>query len=122
MKKLLAILALVTAPAFASDWVVVSESKRAVFAVAATSVKIGKNDNGDAMVYARVRVHNKESNRYEYEQNYVRLSHCSQGYGKLVTTSMEGRFLFENDFADEGPTSADAIATALCYVARKNNL
>lgn len=106
----------------AQDWVPLSQGGGNSYDVKAGSVEYTLTEGGrEPIVAFIVRVRNASKATVEFEKNYVRLSHCEQGFGKLVTTDLNGRAKYDNDFILNGGNIASTIAEMLCSIAKKDD-
>jgi len=102
----------------ADSWIKVSESKETVFDVKAGSLERTVTDRSNEPIIAfLVRAKDKKSGTTEFEKNYVKLSDCKVGYGKLVTTDLNGKAKYSSDFVLEGGNVASTLAGTLCSLA-----
>jgi hypothetical protein len=53
-----------------------------------------------------------------FEKDYVQTAECAQGVGKLVTTDLQGKFLYASDFVFSGGNIASALAEFICEVGK----
>ena len=121
MKSLFTTIGLIVATAnvsAAESWVKVSESKETVYDVKAGSLERTATDRGNEPIIAfLVRSKDKKSGTTEFEKNYVKLSDCKVGYGKLVTTDLNGKAKYSSDFVLDGGNVASTLAGTLCSLA-----
>lgn len=102
----------------AEPWIKVSESKETVFDVKAGSLERTVTDRTNEPIIAfLVRAKDKKSGTTEFEKNYVKLSDCKAGYGKLVTTDLNGKAKYSSDFVLDGGNVASTLAETLCSLA-----
>lgn len=115
-------LSLATTIVFAQgSWVQVSRSSTQVWEARAGSFEYSLTESTREPIVAMVvRVRDINGGRVEFERNYVRLSHCRAGFGKLVATDLNGRAKYDNDFILDGGNVASSIAETLCALARTN--
>ena len=116
--SLLALLATSSALAQDQGWVLLSQTESLTYEGRAGSFERSLTSNTNEPVGAIiVRVRNKSTNRIVFEKNYVTLSDCTRGYGKLVTTELNGRALYQTDFIVDGGTVASTLAATICSLA-----
>ena len=71
--------------------------------------------SGEPVAVVTLRVRDRWTSRMTFEKNFVRLADCAAGEGKLVTTDLDGRFKYQNNFnLNGGKTIASALAAAIC--------
>ena len=74
--------------------------------------------SGEPVAVITLRVRDRWTSRITFEKNFVRLADCAAGEGKLVTTDLDGRFKYQNDFKlNGGKTIASGLAAAICALA-----
>jgi hypothetical protein len=102
-------------------WIPVSSSSTYIYEARAGSLEFLITERTKEPVVAMiVRSRQIKGNRVEFEKNYVKLSDCVAGYGKLVTTELSGRAKFDNDFITDGGNVASRIAETLCALAEND--
>ena len=115
---LLAATTLATTAFAQQDWVQISTTTKNKFEVRAGSFERSVTTRtGEPIALFIVRISPQGGGRIEFEKNYVKLSDCRTGYGKLVATDLNGRAMYENDFIFGGGTPASTIAQTLCELA-----
>lgn len=123
MKKIFAALALITLSFSAvaqnnndSPWISVSgnDTHKNEFRVGTYELSRTKNGEEVAVVVNRRTVFS--TNRITMNKQYVRTRDCHRGFGKLVTLDLNGDFLYDNDYVNDGGTIASANAEFICLV------
>lgn len=115
-----ALLAATFSATAADTWVKVSESTDLIYDVKSGSVQRGTTDRSSEPIIAfLVRTKDKRSSSTQFEKNYVTLADCELGYGKLVTTDLDGKAKYSTDFVLEGGNVASTLAEALCALAAR---
>ncbi len=102
----------------AEKWVEVSSGKNVTYKVRVGSVRVDKNKAGRPIVVGLFS-ETKDSGGVVIEQNYVTLSDCAGGFGKLVTLDTSGSVRYETDFAFGAAQVASTIAELLCLIGKK---
>lgn len=95
------------------DWIEIASSDKSSHSVKVGTLELVTNKAGEAVVVAVGRVQYSDKT-VDISKWYVRTADCDAGYGKLVTLSTDGSFLFDNDFATGGGSVGSAKAEALC--------
>lgn len=110
--------------AFADEWVVLSRPKTGGhYDVRIGSFELGYTGTAQEPIAQIVlRYVAADGSAVQFERNYVRLTDCTNGWGKLVTTNLRGKVLYENDFMIGGGNSASTIAETLCKLAMGGSL
>jgi hypothetical protein len=121
-RKVVVFLAIIfygTCTALAQDtWVPVSSTLTHVFEVRAGSFEFAVIERTNEPIAAIiVRARELSSSKLQFEKNYVRLSDCRAGFGKLVATDLNGRAKYDNDFIFDGGNVSSTIAETLCALA-----
>ena len=123
MKSALAAIVLLAAThgATAADaWVPVSESNDMLYEMKSGSVERGTTERSNEPIIAfLVRSRDKKSTSTQFEKNYVKLADCKLGYGKLVTTDLDGKARYSSDFVLDGGNIASTLAGTLCALAAR---
>lgn len=124
MRKLVVVLLLagcvvVTEVAAAEyEWVTITGFPGAIYEVAKGSAERTLTDRTTEPVIAfMVRMTRRQNNTVLFVKNFVRFADCDAGYGKLVTTKLDGSFMYDSDFVLGGGTIASDIAGVLCVLA-----
>lgn len=103
------------------NWILISRSKTTTYEARVGSLEHTLTEVGREPIVALIfRVRDSAKAAVEFEKNYVRLSDCRAGFGKLVTTDLNGRAKYDNDFVFEGGNVASTIAQTLCGLANIN--
>ncbi len=105
--------------ALAQDWLNLAETDAMRWDGRAGTVGFGKNRGGENIVYAEGRRFAKDNNHIEFVKWYIKVSDCQRGHGKLVTTSMNGDFKWENDIVLQGGSVASSLADTLCLALKR---
>lgn len=100
----------------AGDWLLVAESDIAKSYVKVGSIELGLNDSNEPIVFGTFRLVTKQR-QVLLGREYVKLADCRRGYGKLVSTTLDGTYQFQNDFIFDGENVAAEKAQLLCGVA-----
>lgn len=119
MKRIIGGLLVVAAcsSAMADDnWVVTgaSEERGTEFSIKKESGLITKNKAGDDIFVVVGRVTYKKTTKIDLEKWYVKYSDCINKQGQLVTLSLGGDYLYENDFVFNAGSIASANAEFIC--------
>jgi len=100
------------------NWVIVSRSKTMTFEARAGSLEQTLTEGTrEPIVTLIFRVRNSAKATVEFEKNYVRLADCRAGFGKLVTTDLNGLAKYDSEFMFDGGNVASTIAQTLCALA-----
>ena len=99
-------------------WIKIDESKDGSHLVYALrgSYGLSRNKGGDQIAVITTRSVNKKSDRVFLQKSYVRTRDCAAKQGKIVSLSMDGEFLYENDFIFDAGTIATSIAEMICLI------
>lgn len=95
-------------------WVTVGESEVSTDSIKLDTLELSTN-KADERVAAAVGRQVSKTGTVTIRKWYVRTADCEAGYGKLVTLSTSGEFIFDNDFAEGSGSMASGKAEALCY-------
>lgn len=104
------------AAASESDWVLVGDAGGTTWAVQKSSFYLGKNGAGVPIAVVTGRQVDKSTTRIDLQKWYVPLNACAAGSGKLTTTTLDGQFLYENDYLKGAGSVASDIADFICAV------
>jgi hypothetical protein len=101
------------------NWVLISRAKTVVYEARVGSFERTLTEGThEPLVTLTFRVRDSRNARIDFEKNYVRLADCEAGFGKLVTTDLNGRAKYDSDFVTDGGNVASTIADTLCQLAR----
>jgi hypothetical protein len=119
--RLALFLILLSGNAFAQEWTVISRSDTRTYEVRNGSLDIGHTQaSREPVASIIVRARDERTRSVDFEMNYVRLTACVEGFGKLVTTDLNGTALYSNDFVLGGGNVASTIAGVICGAARES--
>lgn len=98
------------------SWVPVASIKSTgtEFSIKKGSGELLQNKAGESIYVVVGRDHSKKDSRVELQKWYVRAQDCQSKQGQLVSLSLKGEFLFENDFVFNAGSVASTIAEAIC--------
>lgn len=110
-------------PASAAEWIIVSEGSNARYDARNGSAEYEyTNNTNEPVITMLFRLHDKPKGTLSFERKYVLLEDCRAGFGRVVTTTLNGsRGLYVNDFVLDGGNHSANIAKALCHVGRNGN-
>ena len=115
------IIALFASPAVANEWYPLAASRTHEFDLLKDSFRSGNGDrNGAPLIYITIRAINKSTRIISLERNYVTIEDCQDGYGKLVSTDLNGRVLYADDFMFGAGNVAARIAEVICSAEHKS--
>jgi len=99
----------------AEEWflLVQANDKSFIVETRVSSLRITKTVDDKVVVASLFKV-TRADRQVFFEQSYVSLYHCGLGYGSLVTTDLEGKPKFQNDFVFDGGNVASYISKYLC--------
>jgi hypothetical protein len=99
-------------------WIPVSTSLTHVFEARSGSFEVTAIERtGEPIAAIVVRSRELNGSKIQFAMNYVRLSDCRAGFGKLVVTDFNGRIKYDNDFILDGGNVSSGIAEVLCALA-----
>lgn len=111
--------AAVTAAYGQSDgWISVTESvdNNIVWEAKKGTYELTKNSAGEEISLLVGKLDNKKTKEINIEKWYVATADCKQGFGKIVTLDLNGKFQYENSFAEGAGNIATAKAMFICAV------
>jgi hypothetical protein len=122
MSKLLSgwLICLAPTVTHAQEWVPLADANNVFYEGRAGSIEYSVTEvTSEPIVTFMLRVRDARQTPplIKFEKNYIRLSDCQAGYGKIVTTDLNGRALYSNDFVLKGGSIAAALADVACGVA-----
>ena len=119
-----AVSALIAGPALCwgqENWVKLSSTDEYNYEARAGSFERSVTEKTETPIVSMlIRSYNIKKKQYEFDKAYVRLTACEDGYGKLVTTGLDGRYKYDNDFVIDGGTVASKMAGILCLMAKSD--
>lgn len=113
-KTFLALAIAMPLPAVAQDWLPLSEGSTFKFEGRRGTLKFSTNRAGIPVVTAMGRSINKANSNIAFEQWYVTVAECQQGFGTLITTDLNGDVISQNQFVEGGGNVASTLAEMLC--------
>lgn len=103
-----------------SGWVYLAESDNVFVEAKAGSYEETKTKSGKKIAAIIVQYDKRKTKSISLMKQYVSLSDCKKGSGKLVSLNMSGVFEFEVDIVIDGSSIGSATASAICRIANKN--
>lgn len=116
MKRVISGILLVAAcsSVMADGWVQTTSNDTHQFSIKKGTGEITKNKAGEDIFVVIGRMYGKKSKKIDLEKWYVTVADCLKKEGKLVTLSLAGDFMYENDFVFQGGSIASANAELIC--------
>lgn len=116
MKRVISGILLVAAcsSVMADDWVRTTSNDTHQFSIKKGTGEITKNKAGEDIFVVIGRVHGKKSKKIDLEKWYVNVADCLKKEGKIVTLSLAGDFMYENDFVFQAGSIASVNAEFIC--------
>jgi hypothetical protein len=100
--------------ALARDWVLVTAAGSTTYEARDGTLEylVASDQKPIAMLLFRVK--DNVNQQTVFVRNYVRIADCQTGFGKLVTTDVNGNPTINTDFVFDGGNVASEIAKAIC--------
>jgi hypothetical protein len=125
MKKIFALILTFTTLAVygqTDDWFLAGVNVDGTYKLEAKSGsgQMTKNQAGEFIYVAIFRATTNDT--IVYEKQYVKWNECNRGYGQLITTDMQGKFKYANDYVlgNGGVQSiAASVATDMCVAYKR---
>lgn len=112
----LLVVACASAMAVDDTWVDIAENSDIKVSLKKGTGEFTKNKGGDDIIVVVSRFIDKKNNKISLEKKYVKLTDCLEKQGQIVTLSLQGEYLYENDFVFSSGSIASAAAEILCAV------
>lgn len=116
-----ALLMVGSAPVFCQEWLEIADSDASRYDGRAGTRIFATTKSGTPIVVAQGRIFDKQKKTYLYRKWYVSVNDCKTGYGKLVSLSMDGEFIFDTDYVEKGGSIGSMLGDMLCYAVKEQN-
>lgn len=110
--------AVTTAYSQSDGWISVAESvdSNNVWEAKKGTYELTTNRVGEEIALLIGKLDNKKTKEISIEKWYVATADCKQGFGKVVTLDLNGKFQYENSFAEGAGNIATSKAMFVCAV------
>ncbi|MES2818967.1 MAG: hypothetical protein V4812_08305 [Pseudomonadota bacterium] len=101
------------------EWIDIAKSDEGLkWQVQSSSLEFTETEDGTAINLVNGKIINKKKNEVELYKWYVSKKDCKRKSGLVVSTDLDGKFQFENEFVIGDESIAAAMAEVVCTAAK----